>query len=183
MHALISMTHLCSCALDKGDSARVLFIDYAFDHVDHTILLNKLISLDVPHCLVKWMFSFLNGRRQRVKINFTFSDWITLKGGMPQGTWLGPLTFIILLDDLNLPCAVHEFVDDTTITEILTARQTPSVIDDNVHYLVNWSRSNKMLTNYSKTKEMILGNAKSNPPPTLLIEGKKIERVSSFKLL
>jgi len=59
-HTLISMTHLCSCALDKGDSARVLFIDYtkAFDHLDYTILLNKLISLDVPHCLVKWMFPF-----------------------------------------------------------------------------------------------------------------------------
>jgi len=77
------MTHLWSCVLDKGDSARVLFIDYtkAFDHVDHTILLNKLISLDVPHCLVKWMFSFLKVRRQRVKINNTFSDWITHSHG------------------------------------------------------------------------------------------------------
>ena len=52
-----------------------------------------------------------------------------------------------------------------------------------MHCLVNWSRSNKMLINYTKTKEMIFGNAKSNPPPTLLIEGKKIERVSIFKLL
>jgi len=92
---------------------------------------------------------------------------------MPQGTWLGPLTFIILLDDLNPPCAVHKFLDDTTISEILSARQTPSVVDDNVHYLINWSRSNKMLINYTKTKEMILGNAKSNPPLTLLIKGKK----------
>ena len=66
-------------------------------------------------------------------------------------------------------------MDDTTITEILSARQTPSVMDDNVHYLFNWSRRNKMLINYTKTiyKEMILGNAKSNPPPTPLIEGKK----------
>ena len=80
--------------------------------------------------------SFLNGRRQRVKINNTFSDLITLKGGMPQGTWLGPLTFVILLDDLNPPRAVHKFVDDTTITEILSARQTPFVMDNNVHYLL-----------------------------------------------
>jgi len=113
------------------------------------------------------MFTFLNRRRQRVKINNKFSDWITLKGGMPQVTWLGPLTFIIVLDDLNPPC-----VDDTTITEILSARQTPSVMDDNVHYLVNLSRSNKMLRNYTKTNEMILVNAKSNPP--FLIKGKKL---------
>ena len=70
-----------------------------------------------------------------------------------------------------------------SITEILSARQTPSVMDDNVHYLVNWSRSNEMLINYTKTNEMILGSAKSNSPPTLLIEGQKIDRVSSFKLL
>jgi len=43
---------------------------------------------------------------------------------MPQETWLGPLTFIIFLDDLYLPCAVHKLVDDTTITEILYARLT-----------------------------------------------------------
>ena len=60
--------------------------------------------------------SFLNGRRQRVKINNTFSDLITLKGGMPQGTWLGPLTFIIFLDDLNPPCAVHKL---TWMTQLL----------------------------------------------------------------
>ena len=52
-----------------------------------------------------------------------------------------------------------------------------------MHYLVNWSRSNEMLINYTKTNEMILGSAKSNSPPTLLIEGQKIDRVSSFKLL
>ena len=115
VHARVSMTHLRSCSLDKGDSDRVLFIDYtkAFDQVDHTILLNKLISFDIPHCLVKWMFSFLKDRRQRVKINDTLSDWITLK--RRQGTWLRALTFITLLDDLNPPCAVHKFVDDTTI--------------------------------------------------------------------
>jgi len=52
---------LWSCALDKGDSARVLFIDYtykAFDHLDHTILLNKLISLDVPNCQSNGCFPF-----------------------------------------------------------------------------------------------------------------------------
>ena len=184
-HALVSMTHQWSCALDKGGSSRVLFVDYAkaFDHVDHTILLNKLIALGSPKCLTKWVYSFLKDREQRVKINDIYSEWTTLTGGMPQGTWLGPLTFVILIDDLKPPCAVHKFVDDTTITEILPDRKIPSLMEDSVQYLVTWSKSNNMLINHAKTKEMILGRAKADQIPALFIEGKEIERVSEFKLL
>ena len=109
-HALVSMTHQWSCALDKGQSARVLFVDYtkAFDHVDHTILLSKLLDLGTPKCLTKWVYSFLKDRRQRVKIDNTYSEWTTLIGGMPQGTWLGPLTFIVHLNDLKPPSAAHK---------------------------------------------------------------------------
>jgi len=184
-HALISMTHQWWCTLDKGQSARVLFVDYtkAFDHVDHTILLNKLDDLGTPKCLTKWVYSFLEDRRQRVKIDNTYSDWTTLTGGMPQGTWLGPLTFIIHLDDFKPPSTAHKYVDDTTIIEILGDHKTPSVIYESVQYLVSWSRTNKMLINHTKTKETILGNAKSDQIPALLIVRKEIERVTKLKLL
>jgi hypothetical protein len=59
-------------------------------------MLNKLIRYGVSHSLVKWMFPFLQGRRQRVKIGDLFSDWLALKAGFPQGTWLSPLAFVLL---------------------------------------------------------------------------------------
>jgi len=102
---------------------------------------------------------------------------------MPQGTWFGPLTFIVHLDDLKPPNSAHEYVDDTPITQILCDRNTPSAMDESVQYLVSWSRTNKMLINHTKTKEMILGSAKADQIPSLFIEGRKIERVTQFKLL
>jgi len=77
--------------------------------------------MNVPQFAVRWLFSFLKGRIQRVKLQSsnTFSDWIEVTAGMPQGTWLGPLTFIMYIDDLNPQCVVHKFSDDTTLTEIL----------------------------------------------------------------
>ena len=66
--------------LDSGGSVRTVFVDFqkAFDHVDHNIVLHKLAQRDVSHFIVKWMFSFLEGRQQRVKVNDGFSDWAQL---------------------------------------------------------------------------------------------------------
>jgi len=83
----------------------------------------------------------------------------------------------------QVQCTLHKYVDDTTITEILHDRKTPSAMEESMKYLVSWSRTNKMLINHTKTKEMILGNAKADQIPALFIEGKKIERVMEVKLL
>jgi len=84
-HALTSMLYLWSEALDRGDSVHILFVDYskAPDCIDHTLLINKLI-FGIPNFIVKWIYSFLYERKQRIKLNNSFSDWITLKGGMPR---------------------------------------------------------------------------------------------------
>jgi len=184
-HALTSMLHLWSEALDRGDSVRVLFVDYtkAFDRMDHTILLDKLISFGIPNFIVKWIYSFLHQRDQRTKLNECFSDWITLNGGMPQGTWLGPLSFIAFINDLLPNCSSHhKFVDDVTLTEIL-GKNTCSAMNEITKDLIKWSQDNKMIINCNKTKEMILGKAKSDNMPHLQIDGKQIERVSEFKIL
>ena len=96
-----------------------MFIDYAkaFDHVDHTIIIRKLSELGVPPVLTRWMGSFLCDRQQRVKLYDCFSDWLTLKGGMPQGSFMAPLTFLVLINDLTTACLVHKFVDDTILSQ------------------------------------------------------------------
>ena len=88
-HELVELLHHWQQALDREESIRVLFIDYAkaFDHVDHSVVIKKLINLGVPDILIRWICSFLQNRQQRVKLSDVFSDWITLKGAMPQGTF------------------------------------------------------------------------------------------------
>ena len=98
-----------------------VFVDFAkaFDHVDHNVLVSKLVALDLPDVIVRWFCAFLRHRRQRVKIGDILSDWLQLAAGMPQGSYLGPLTFVILIDSLRPGCVTHKFVDDTTIIIII----------------------------------------------------------------
>ena len=105
---------------------RSVFIDYAkaFDHVDHNILVAQMVAFGLPDVIIRWMCAFLSDRRQRIKIGNVLSDWQLISAGMAQGSYLGPLTFIILIDSLKSACLTHKFVDDTTLSEILDKRST-----------------------------------------------------------
>jgi len=122
-HALISVLHHWSQTLDKRGSVRALFVDFskAFDRVNHNVIVSKVIDRGVPHCLIRWICSYLNDRRQSVCVDGQYSNWLSLTGGMPQGSLIGPLTFILLIDDLRPQCLTHKYVDDTTLTELYRA--------------------------------------------------------------
>jgi len=66
-------------------------------------------------------------RMQRVHIGSSHSSCLQLNGGMPQGSWLGPLSFLLLIDDLQIDCQIHKYVDDTTLTEIITVEMIPLI--------------------------------------------------------
>ena len=117
-HALGDMTHHWLNAVDKGQSVRAVFVDFtkAFDHVDHDILVAKMRALDLSDVIICWMCSFLRHRCQRVVIGDVMSDcdWVQMVAGMPRGSYLGPLTFVIRIDTLHPICLTHKFIDDTT---------------------------------------------------------------------
>ena len=138
-HALVDMLRHWHYALVESPSVHVLFVDYAkaFDHVDHNIVLQKLKSYGVPYFIVHWIISFLSDRQQWVKIKETFSDWATLRGGMPQGSHLGPLIFIILIYDLRPELLTNKFVDDTTVSERVV-RSSTSICNVVNSWSPNW---------------------------------------------
>jgi hypothetical protein len=110
---------------------------------------------------------------------------MTLNGAMPQGSWLGPLCFIIYLHDMPAfsNIRVHKYIDDSTISENINNGKD-SNIQKAMENIESWSTHNKMVINQSKTKEMIIHTRKSelkiNP---IIINSETIERVENFKLL
>ena len=180
-HALVDMLQHWHIALDDGHSVRVLFVDYAkaFDHIDHNTVIK---SLGVPDFIVCWTTSFLSERQQRVKISDILSEWISPRGGMPQGSWLGPLIFIVLIDDLRLTVLTHKFLDDTTVSEIVQ-KDTASEMQHTIDVLTEWSEVNHMTVNSKKTKEMVLGPLSKESTTPLLMTGNLVQQVTQYKLL
>ena len=185
-HALLDMLHHWHEMVHNGDEVRILFLDYskAFDLVDHTILINKFQRLGVPTILTNWLEGFLCDRRQRVKLGKEVSDWLTLKGGMPQGSWLGPLCFIVFISDLQLvDNLMHKYMDDTTVSESVNAEK-PSRMQEIGNTIVKWSNENRTRLNTKKTKEMVISFKKQpvNIPPMTLNDS-IIDRITTFRLL
>ena len=86
-HALIDVLHHWHDAVDKGQSIRAVFVDFAkaFDHDDHNILVTKFLRFGLSDAVLCWMCYFLRHRTQRVKIGGVLSDWLPISAGMPQG--------------------------------------------------------------------------------------------------
>ena len=109
-------------------------------------------------------------------------DWLQLVAGMPQGSYLGPLAFVILIDALRPGCLTHKYVVDTTMTEIL-GKSADSCMQSFINELVQQPGDAGMIVNGHKTKEMLVGAILKDAPPHVTLSGTPVERVTSFKLL
>ena len=122
-HAILTLLESIQKALDDGQFACGIFIDLekAFDTVGHDILLEKLNHYGIRGIANNWSRSYLSDRTQFVSINGFISDYKTVKYGVPQGSVLGPLLFLIFINDLNIAIKNSEtfhFADDTCLLNI-----------------------------------------------------------------
>jgi len=102
---------------------------------------------------------------------------------MPQGSWLGPLAFLVLIDDFSTGCPLHKYVDDTTLSELVQPKQPDTHILTYLAELFTWAAHNGMEINTSKTKEMVLGRLANTNLPLPNISSQTVERVTTYKLL
>ena len=171
-----------------GNFVGVLFLDYrkAFDLINHDILIDKLIKMELPAHLVRWMAAFLLDREQRVKIEDAVSRPCYANGGVPHGTLSGPKHFLVHINDLRTPCPIYKYVDDGTISEICNQSRV-SVIQDSANIIAQWSNDNDKRINTSKTKEMVICFCRDRTYVESLlyidINGTDIEKVTQAKVL
>ncbi len=120
--ALIEMFESWSKTSDNASTQiRILSLDYrkAFDLIDHNILMAKLMNYVVPLVLLHWVHAFLDDRKQSIKVGQVTTKWVTLNGGVPQGTKLESLLFITQINDLEVDTHLVKYVDDSTASVIL----------------------------------------------------------------
>ena len=188
LNALISMVHTWAQATDgTGSAVRVVLLDYrkAFDLVDHSRLVTKILGLRIPRGIARWVCDFLMDRRQRVKLSSDcFSEWGAVPSGVPQGTKLGPWLFILMINDLHLPgLEAWKYVDDTTLAEVIL-RGEQSEMQVAVEAVEQWSTTNKLQLNPDKCKELIIDFKKSKHHfDAVTVNSKELERVDSVKVL
>ena len=181
-HALLALTEEIRKSLDNNLFAVGIFIDLqkAFDTVDHYILLRKLEHYGVRGVENDWFKSYLMNRKQYVTINGIDSNLENMKFGVPQGSVLGPLLFLIYINDLHSSITysnTRHFADDTNLLiSNNSLKQLKKRLNLDLRKLVNWLKANKISLNASKTEMLIFRhpNKKLNYDLKIKLDGKKI---------
>ncbi len=147
--------------IDEGGGVDMIYLDYskAFDSVPHKRLLSKLKACGLSDEILKWIEEFLVGRRQQVIIGDAKSEWTSVSSGVPQGSVLGPILFVLYINDLpdNVMSEVKMFADDTKLYRHISKEQDRTTLQEDLNNLQTWSETWLLRFNASKCKRMHMG--------------------------
>jgi exonuclease III len=194
-HAVTELVDRIYDNLDSGKLSLAIFLDLskAFDMLNHKILLAKLQHYGVTGTSLNWFASYLSERKQFVSFQNYNSNYIEITTGVPQGSILGPLLFIIFMNDINFSSNIFNFIlfaDDTTLSSPIdhfSFENTFKIINEELQKVNDWLQINKLALNVQKSKFMIFHYAQRRfmieDHVNLKIDNNNISRVNSFNLL
>ena len=189
VNQMIDIYHTIASAIDNGKEVRSVFCDIskAFDRVWHQGLLSKLHSIGIRGKLLLWLQSYLQHRKQRVFIHGKTSQFKELSAGVPQGSVLGPLLFIIFINDIveEITCNIRLFADDTSLSITVEDPESAArIINEDLNKIHAWATKWLVTFNPTKTKTVTFSTkrVKVDHPP-LKFGGTTLEQVQSHKHL
>ena len=176
-------------ALDDGKEVRAVFCDIskAFDRVWHIGLLHKLQAAGVTGEVLAWFKSYLSDRKQRVIVPGAASDWKYIRAGVPQGSILGPLLFLLYINDIvnDIGSNIRLFADDTSLFIIVENPVTAAAsLNTDLDRISQWAATWLVSFNPSKTESLLVSRKinKYHHPP-LFMQDCQITEVESHKHL
>ena len=152
--------------IDVGSPVDIIYLDFqkAFDKVPHQRLLLKLKAHGIGDSITDWIEQWLTDRRQRVVVDGEVSNWKSVLSGVPQGSVLGPILFLIYINDLDdsITSNVLKFADDTKLFRKVNTDVDKQHLQNDLDRLVKWSEKWQMLFNFGKCKCLHTGHRNMN---------------------
>jgi hypothetical protein len=176
--------NLVGC-LDSNIPVDVVYLDFskAFDKVPISKLLAKVKALNISGNLYNWIKSWLNDRKQRVVLNGVESEWCIVFSGVPQGSVLGPLLFLIYINDIDNAVTLikffSKFADDTKVGHPVQSVEDRDLLQSQLDSLYKWSQDWGMEFNVDKCK--VLHYGKKNHEYSYTMNGTEMEKVDTEK--
>jgi ribonuclease P/MRP protein subunit RPP40 len=180
---LLSFLDQVTRTMDLGFSMDAIYLDFAkaFDKVPHKRLIMKLRNHGIGGRLLSWIEDWLKDRRQRVCLQGEESDWKSVLSGVPQGSVLGPVLFLVYINDLDIGITnlIYKFADDTKLLAKVDSAEEHDKLQDDLNTLVSWSKDWQMKFNTDKCKVMHFGS--SNNQFDYYMEGHALNSVTNEK--
>ena len=171
---LVSIYHDVCTALDDHKDIQLIFFDIskAFDKVWHKGLLFKMESIGIKHSLLNWFQDYLHLRKQRVVINGKTSSWKTINAGVPQGSVLGPLLFLIYINDISMHLSSRAslFADNTSLSKHISDYDTDSgELQNDLNIIENWTKQWKVKFNPLKSDALFISRRLNRRDDTVFV--------------
>ena len=192
MDTIAKFTNYLFYGINNKETTVACFIDLAkaFDTVNHKILIKKLEHLGITGNLNKFFENYLTNRKQRTTIDSKTSDYRNITCGVPQGSILGPMLFLIYVNDLSNVienCKYQLYADDTVI--YFTGSDlnvSTKILEKDLKNFTEWCKSNALTINTSKSKYVCFGmksKTRKIQNHSLFMNNNRLDKVSSYKYL
>ena len=189
---LISIQDKITQAIERNEFSIGIFLDLskAFDTVDHDILIKKLANYGIRDIPLLWFTNYLSNRYQQVKCNGVVSSFLPTKFGVPQGSILGPLLFLIYINDLSRASKLLEFVNFADDSNVFYSNSSYNelfqIVNTELSNISDWFKANKLSLNINKTNYILFSTPRKPLPPALpilSIDSIEIPQVRTTKFL
>ena len=180
---LLEFLELVTKYVDEGHPVDAIYLDFskAFDKVPHKRLVKKVEAHGIIGKINIWVEEWLSNRSQRVVLNGKCSDWAAVTSGVPQGSVLGPVLFLVYINDIdkNITSHILKFADDTKIFRATSNENDVVSLQNDLQTLIEWSAEWQMLFNADKCKSIHYGY--NNPRHVYNMGGQQLQQVNQEK--